>query len=195
MAGPYNATYNAIAIASPTGSVGFPNSMTTDGFTLTVDSKAELIQQTDQFGDSILDGIYRGGNCFVDFESKTFIQGSMNPFWPYANLGILSTSALPVGRQMSMVASAFVISALGGTPAVPGVNAGAGVAAAYVNLSTPPVGIAPMAIGTLTAPSSCLPPDANHKLLFTSRLRTVPCRLVLLPTVLTGSTVGWFTTS
>lgn len=184
VAGPYNATFNAVSLGAATGTG--TTSLTTDGYTITQDMKAELVQQTDQYGDSIIDGIYRGGNCFVDAESKTFIQGSTTPFWPQGGtlaagggtplLGTMLNVAVPMGTQLSTLAAALVLAAVTNTPAR---------------------GTSP-SVNTLTANSAVLPPDSNLKLLFTSKLRTVPIRLMLLPYA-TGSggsaSVTWFTTA
>lgn len=148
IAGAYTTSYNAVNVG-----------MTSEGFTLTQDAKAELIQNSDQYGDSILDGIYRGGNCFIDFESKVYKAGSMTPWWPYGALGVMCTAAAPIGRQLSAIAAALVMTVVPATPAV----------------STTPQ------INTFTASKAILPPDSNLKLLFTSKLRTVPIRLLLLP--------------
>ena len=160
VAGAYTSTFNAVALG-----------LTNDGFTLTQDAKAELIQQSDQYGDSILDGIFRGGNAYVDCECKTFVAGSVTPFWPYGGgtLGVLSTTAVPVGAQLSTIAKALVLSVIASTSAS---------------------GTTPQ-INTFTASLAILPPDANLKLLFTSKLRMVPLRFLLLPTLSSGVTTWW----
>lgn len=164
VAGPYTGTYD-----------GEDLGITNDGYTLTHDAKAELIQTSDIYGDSILDGIYRGGNCFIDFEAKTYQAGTITPFWPFGDMGVLMTPTAPVGRQFFYIATSLVLTAVDYTSALDGLGGRHGVGTPHgVNGDQG-------AINTLTADLAIVPPDANLKLLFTSKLRSVPIRLVLLP--------------
>lgn len=171
VAGHYTGTYNSV-------SVGFTQS----GFELTQESKAEVINQTDAFGDSIIDLVHRGGSVYLMFESKVFKPGAITPFYPWGALGIMYTAAAPLGRLGSAVASAMVLTGVAGTPAQS--TGGSGLN---------------RVIATLTAPKSILPPDSNLKLLFDMRVRNVPVRLLCLPTDdgagITLANGTWFTTT
>jgi hypothetical protein len=43
-----------------------------------------VIDETDAFGGSVIDYVYRGGNVFLSFVSKAYKAGSITPFWPWA---------------------------------------------------------------------------------------------------------------
>lgn len=144
-AGRYSATYNSVDVG-----------ITQTGYELSLESKWQEITPTDAFGDSIIDGVFRGGNCYCQFEGMAYKAGAITPFWPWGALGILATTAAPIGRLASDVASAFVLTATAATPA-----------------ATIPA--------TLTASKAILAPNNPAKLLFDSRLRTVPIRLQFLP--------------
>lgn len=143
--------------------------ITQQGYTLQQDSAAELINQTDAYGDSVIDWVYRGGNVFLQFESKAYKAGSVAPFWPYYTLGKLSGSANPIGRLASSIAASMVLTSTANTPAA----------------SAP---------ATLTGTYALLAPNSPANLLFDSRVRNVPVRLQFLPYA-SGSDTIWFTTS
>lgn len=159
IAGQYTGTYNAVGVG-----------MTRQGWNLSQTSKAELMDETDAFGGSIIDWVYRGGDVFMDVEFREWKAGSMTPIWPYAAIGILSSAALPIGRLASDVAQALILTALANTPAA--------VGAAYA---------------TLTASKAILAPNFDVRILFDSRFRSVPIRMQLLPYLSTNNL--WFTTT
>lgn len=156
VAGRYSNTYNAV----DTG-------ITREGYTLDQGVKAEVIDETDAFGGSAIDYVYRGGDVFLSFISKAYKAGSLTPFWPWGALGVLLTTAAPLGRLASAVASSNVLTAVAGTPAA-------------------------AAPATLTATLSILAPNNSASLLFNSKVREVPVRLQCLPADVTGGTFKWF---
>lgn len=171
VAGHYIPTYNSV-------NCGF----TQNGFELTQETKAEVINQTDAFGDSIIDFVHRGGSVYIMFESKTFKPGSITPFYPWGALGTMYTAAAPLGRLAINVAASMILTGVSATPAQ---------STGGSTLNT--------VIASLTASKSILPPDSNQKLLFDMRVRNVPVRLLCLPTD-SGSgvvlaTCTWFTTT
>jgi hypothetical protein len=144
--------------------------ITESGYEIQTESSAEMVNQTDAYGDSVIDAVYRGGNWFIQFTSKAYKAGSITPFWPWGSLGVLLTTAAPLGRLASDVAAATVLTAVANTPAA-------------------------AAPATLTASKSILAPNSPARLLFDSRVRNVPVRLQLLPYVITTGTYGWLTTT
>ena len=171
VAGHYTGTYNAVAF-------GFSQS----GFELTQETKAEVVNQTDAYGDSIIDLVHRGGSVYIMFESKVFKPGAITPFYPWGALGVMYTAAAPLGRLGSAVASSLVLTGVASTPAQS--TGGSGLN---------------RVIASLTASKAILPPDSNLKLLFDSKVRNVPIRLLCLPTD-DGSGIAqgngtWFTTT
>jgi hypothetical protein len=160
VAGPYTASYNAV-------DVGF----TLDGFRVGVEYSAEMINQTDLFGDMLIDMIYRGGNGKIIYNSRSYKPGSLSPFWPWGALGVMFTAAAPIARSARAVSSAFVMTAVANTPAA-------------------------AAPATLTASKAILSPNTNAELLFDSKVRNVPTTLVCLPyeSAVTGTAVLFTTT-
>jgi hypothetical protein len=155
-AGRYSGTYNAVDVG-----------VTQAGYTLSVEGKAEVIEQTDAFAQSIIDILYAGGNAFLDFVSIAYKPGSVTPFWPWGAMGVMATAAAPISRLGSDVASAMVLTDTDNTPA-----------------ATFPA--------TITAPKAILAPGFNGQLLYNSKIRTVPVRLLFLPT-LASTTYSWWT--
>jgi len=155
IAGRYSGTYNAVDVG-----------ITENGYEKTLQLKQENVEGSDAFGDAILDYIYRGGDCFLEFDCKAYKAGTKTPFWPWGAFGVMATAAAPIGRLASNVASAMVLSAAANTPAA-------------------------AAPASLTATKAILSPGFSGKLLYNSKLRRVPVRLILLPVESTGTTT-WF---
>ena len=155
IAGPYAGTYNAVAVG-----------LTEDGYELSHAAKAEVIDESDAYGATTLDWVYRGGECFLQFTSKAYKAGSITPFWPWGALGVIHTTAAPISRLASDVAAAMVLTAAANTPAA-------------------------AAPATLTGSKSILAPNFDGKLLFHSKLRRVPVRLQLLPSLSSGTLLWW----
>lgn len=168
VAGRYSGTYNAVDVG-----------MTRDGYEVEQDADIDEIGETDAWGASVIDGIWRGGNCFMQFNSEEYKAGSLGAFWPYGNAvaagaGVLGTllntaGTTPIGTLASVLAKSMVLTVTPGTPAVGTVN-------------------------TLTALLALLAKNYNGKLLFTSKLREVPVRLRLYPGT-TGGITSFFTTT
>lgn len=155
IAGRYTGTYNAVDVG-----------ITDQGYELEQGSTMEAIEESDAFGNSLIDGIYRGGNVFLQFLGKAYKAGAITPFWPWGAIGVMATAAAPISRLASDVAKAMVLTATANTPAA-------------------------AAPATLTGSLSILAPNSPAKLLFNSKLRQVPIRLQFLPSENAG-TVRWF---
>ncbi len=160
VAGAYRSTYNGVAITgnTPGGGLGFNDD---NGYEIEQQTHGELIDRTDLYGQSLLDWIHQGGNVFCTFTCMTWQTAPTlikNVFYPWGSFGVLSSSAAPIGRLASNVAQALTLTAVAGTPAA--------------------VALGP---ATLTAPKAILPPGSNNRLMFSSRVRKVPCRLAFLP--------------
>lgn len=156
IAGRYSGTYNSVDVG-----------VTEEGYEVQQDAKAQLISPSDAYGDAIIDFIYRGGDCYLQFESKAYKAGSITPFWPFGAIGLMVATAGPIGRLASDIAAAMVLTSVSGTPAV----------------ASP---------ATLTGTKAILAPNNPARLMFNSKLRTVPVRLLLLPYDATGGNIRWF---
>ena len=147
IAGAHTATWNAVALG-----------VTQKGYEIQVTTKAELINETDVYGLSTIDWVYRGLNCFAAWISRAWKAGPKAALWPYGGgaLGVIASAAAPIGRLASDIAQALVFTSTAATPAV----------------SDP---------ATLTASKALLVPDFDVKWVFDSRLRDIPMRMQLLP--------------
>jgi hypothetical protein len=108
--------------------------------------------QDDAHGDTMIDGVYRGGDAFLDLILNEYdAAAALAAFHPFADtfgkLGI-------VGKTSLNFAAILVGTAVSGTTATP---------------------------STITANKACLAPGQDVSLLFGSRHRNVPIRFQLLP--------------
>lgn len=153
IAGRYSGTYNSVDVG-----------ITRDGYEITLDAEYEDLGETDAWGLSVIDSVWRGGNCFVQFTSTAYKAGVITPFWPFGMaLGGLANAANPIGRLASDMALAFVLTSTAATPAV----------------ATP---------ATLTVTKALLAKNSNGRLMFNSKLREVPIRLRCYPNTASGNT-------
>lgn len=119
IAGPYNGTYNAEALG-----------LTEDGFEIRLRAEKELINQTHLYGDSVIDAVYRGGNCLIAFVVSEFAKvQTLGALWPYGPANSSTTSAVTpavgygflgtIGRcdVGSSIYKAMVLTAVAGTTA------------------------------------------------------------------------------
>lgn len=153
-AGSYAATYNATGVG-----------ITDDGFRITHDQKAEVIDKSDLYGDTMLDAIWRGANVSCAYTCKAFNKGTpvLNPFT--AALYEVWASGTPQGRLFSDLAQVFVMTATANTPAA--INGPA----------------------TLTASKAILAPNFSTEHLYDNRLRQLPLRMQFLPYTSTGKLI------
>lgn len=140
--------------------------ITEQGFELNFETKAEEIGESDAYGEALIDFIYRAGRLTMMFESLAYKSGSVTPFWPWGALGVLGV----VGRLASNVAMALVMTSTAGTPAA----------------ATP---------ATQTFSKAILAPNNPARLLYNSKLRKVPVRLLCLPYDIGGGTIAFGTST
>lgn len=130
----------------------------------------EVIGESDAYGQTPIDGIWRGGEVTNEFLSLASKAGSLAPFWPYganvAGPGVIgglynpaASVALPIGVLASDIAKAHVLTSIAGTPAASGVPAPS----------------------SLTATKALLKESYPAPLLFNSKLRKVPIMLRYWP--------------
>lgn len=153
--GRYTTTYNTVDVG-----------IQEEGFELGMQTKEDVIEKSDAFGDMIIDTIYRGVNWTLMFTGLAYKSGTYTPFYPFGALGTVGI----ISRLGSDLAVALVMSAVSGTPAA----------------ATP---------ASLTATKSKLAENYDGKLLFNSRLRTVPIRQRFLPYDSGSGVIKHFTTA
>jgi hypothetical protein len=150
--------------------------ITENGYELSFETMHETINESDAYGQTILDSIWRGGNVTCDFTSLAAKTGSLVAFWPYGGsitaptagtLGVLvdptvaAPNKLPIGQLASNIAKPFGMTVAAGTPAN---NVGA-----------------PGGLQTITANYALLRENFPAKLLFSSKLKKVPVSLRFYP--------------
>ena len=139
IAGPYTVTYNALALG-----------IMQDAPSIEITSAADEIIG-DNLGDTVQDGVYRGGNCFVDLVLQEFdAAGAAGAFAPFADWGKVGQP----GKLLSSFAKALVFTAVAGTTSTP---------------------------ATVTANKAILAPGFPVRMLYGTRLKNVPLRFQLLP--------------
>lgn len=67
----------------------------------------------DRYGDSVIDGIYRGANAFLIVQLKEWTAAVRDAIWPFATWGETGDH----GRALSDLAKTLVLTALPGSPA------------------------------------------------------------------------------
>ncbi len=165
-AGRYSGTY-AASNYGQTLDMGLTND---NGYELSWVTHQDEVRGTDAYGNSLLQTIYRGADWRLRALFKEYRQANMNAAW---NFGRAANNALSpvmgvIARLGTDIGHAIVLTSTAGTPA-----------------ATNPT--------SLTALSVVSAPGANHSIGFTSKERTVPVELVLLPYDIGGGTPAWFT--
>lgn len=159
IAGRMSAVYNAVDVG-----------ITRQGHEIEIQLKAELIDETDLYGLSVIDAILRGGDAFYNAVFREYKAGSISclttPFT--GTLGVLTSAAAPLGTLASDKALALVLTATTGTPAA-------------------------AAPATLTASKALLAENYPVKIISDSRLKELPIRMRLFPYVSTNTI--WFSTT
>jgi len=153
IAGPYSLTYGA-------ADLGIVEDAIRQELTATVD-----VVRGDNLGDSVQDGVYRGGNMFLDMVLQEYnAAAAPDAFWPWnAVEGVVGA----IGRLMSGVAAALVLTKIAGSTATP---------------------------STRTYGKVVLAENYPVSMLLGSRLKNVPLRLRCLPYKPASDTV-WFVDS
>lgn len=146
---------------------------TEDGWNLEQTLSASLIERSDCYGETLIDGFYRGGSYRITADAQEYKAGTLAPFFPFGTFGVAFSSSVPIGVRLSDRAKSLVLTAVANTPAA-------------------------AAPASITAALSILAPGQNLRLNFNSVLRTVPVVLQALPQgTVSGSgeatTLTWFT--
>lgn len=167
ISGPYTATWNAF-------NLGTQND---DGYVLRGQYQGQEVNQSDAYGMTLVEAIWRGLNWRVSFRSLEFNRpGILAAMQAFGATGTPSTSFTPIlnniGDRMSKFAQPLVLTAV---------------------LANPPT-----FIQTLTALSAIIAPQSNIEFMMTSKVREAPIEMVLLPyltTVSAGNSNLSFTTT
>lgn len=161
IAGPYTATWNGQNLGTQDD----------DGYKLRATYTGQEINQSDQFGMTLIEAIYRGINWRLAFTSIEFNRpGVLAAIQQFGSTGAGTTTFTPyltnIGDKYSRYAQALVLTAI---------------------LACQPQGTAfgvssnPCFIATLTGLLASMAPQQNMEFLMTSKMRTAPFEMVLLP--------------
>ena len=186
IAGPYTNIYNSISAG-----------LTENGFEIRFRPELQLVNQSDIYGDTILDSIYRGGNCLMSFTCIEWGKTLANALiWPYAAAKAASPYLATQGF-MGTVGKMTIGSTLHKTTLLTAVGAAGQPTGQMAGTTT-----ATATPATFEALNSALAEGSDVAYMMTSRLRTVPVVLRLYPytkTDPTGFAVGayevWFLTT
>ena len=173
ISGPYAVTYGGVALG-----------VLQDGFGVEVTFEGEDIVG-DNFGDTVQDTIYRGGNCFVDMVlqeadkgdnlSDAGTYGAQKSFWPW-HTGPASNGENfelgQIGRLAKALSAALVCTPYAGTSAA---------------------SITDRDVYTFGA--AIIAPGFNIRQLFAARLRQIPLRFRCYPSGSHAHTQEFFTVS
>lgn len=120
----------------------------------------------DKYGDSMIDGVYRGGDCFLQMTFKEWTSAVRSALWPFdADFGDMGQC----GRLLSDLAKSLVLTVEANSPAA---TAGP---------------------STVTASKVILAPENDVEIIFGNEQRDVPVLLQLLPYDYSGGRIVWFT--
>ncbi len=178
IAGAYSAQIDLVAGALPIGVVE-------DGFELEYVWEGEEIVG-DNLGGSVQDGIYRGGNVFLNMILLEWTQtGVQTLIWPW-------TEEDDVGAPPTTVAPLGAVGAIGRQWTEEPREGQRSITLTAAPASPAAIGTSP--IFTLTAKLAIPTPGTRNIITMASKLRRMPIRLQLLPYVVSNDTV-WFTTT
>jgi len=105
--GVYTATWNGVSIGDTT----------VDGFKLIYSVLEKKLSPTQTYGDTYIDGIFRGGNCRISFTLAEWVAGGKALLWPHTGGSGFDGTFTTVGKRISGFSSALVLTAAAGTPA------------------------------------------------------------------------------
>lgn len=149
LSGPYSGTWNALAMGVQSD----------DGWALNCTVQGQEVNETDQYGMTLVEAIYRGQNWRARTRAleltKTGPQAVLLMFGQTGAVGSLTPNLSNIGSRWTDYAKSLVLTAI---------------------LANPPSSPA-----TITALNSALAPQQNSETMFTSKVRELPLEWVLIP--------------
>lgn len=176
VAGAYTGTWTPAASNGASGAGGGATSvgiLADDGFELSWVVHEQTIGNdgTDQYGNTLLETIYRGADWRMRFLCREYAVANMNAAWTWGRTG--SAALYPIlgviARLGYDTSGVLIMTATASTPS-----------------ATNPA--------SLTASKCQMASGTQFGLSFTSKIRQTPVNLVLLPYTV-SSTVAWFVTT
>ena len=158
VSGPYTGTWNALSIGTNSD----------DGYELQCTIQGQEINETDAYGMTLVEGIYRGQNWRVRYRALEWKTGGLNALQQFglvAGGGPLNPFLANTGDKFSKFSAALVLTAILGNP--------------------------PTTPQTLTALLASIAPQNQSAFNLTSKMRELPIELVLLPYAATISSTSY----
>lgn len=115
-----------------------------------------------RFGDSVVDGIYRGANCLIQMSLKEYTAAVKRIIWPFSPTDLGLTGI--IGRANSDIGRQLILTAISGTPAATNGPA------------------------TRTCPLAIFAPEHNMELIMGNDERNIPLVCQILPALVTAGT-------
>jgi hypothetical protein len=151
VSGPYTATWNGASLGTQDD----------NGYVLVGTYQGQEINQSDAYGMTLVEAIYRGLNWRMRFRSLEFNKaGILASIQAFGASGSSTTTFTPVlaniGNRMTNFAQSLVLTAILGAypPTMP---------------------------NTLTAVNAIIAPQSNIELMMTSKMREAPLEMILMP--------------
>lgn len=159
ISGPYTGTWNALPLGT----------LSDDGYQLRATVQGQEVNETDAYGQTLVEAIYRGLNWRVllrGLEWKTGLLSALQMFGQTGAAGTLTPVLANIGDRWSKFCMPLVLTAILGNP--------------------------PTTPQSLTAVNCGLAPQFQTEAIFTSKVRELPLECVLLPysAVVGSSTVN-----
>lgn len=142
------------------------------GYEISYSPKGQEINDTDQYGMTLIEGVYRGGDWRIRHKCMEWITGV---FGALLQFGTGAATAAPnpalgvIGRKLSAIAQSLVLTATAATPAA----------------ALP---------ATLTAAQAVLSPNNNFSFQLTSKVRVTPVEYCCLPYLVSTNAIPFSTT-
>ena len=156
VSGPYTATYGGYALGTQND----------DGYTLMGTFTGQEVNQSDAYGMTLVEAIWRGMNWRLRFRGLEWNKpGILAAIQAFGSSGLEHNTFTPilanVGDRYSKFADPLILTAILGNP--------------------------PTTPQTLTSLNAIVAPNSNVEYLMTSKVREAPFELVLMPYTSTGS--------
>jgi len=157
--GPYTAAWDASILGTQND----------DGYVLSCTVQGQEVNETDQFGQTLVEGVYRGQNWRVRLRGLEYKLGLLRILQTFGRLAGPSATLAPTLTGL----------VLNGLPTV-------NVGDLWTNycgtlLLTAILGNPPTTPQSLTASNAGIAPQQTTEMMFTSKVREVPLEMVLIP--------------